>query len=151
MAWPTDSWICRATWSLEDEVGGALRAGGRHQEGLGLLGHPLGPLLGLLGLLLGFLHEGVPGLAHHLMFLGGLRYGETYSSPNAYGQATHGQRVLLQHPLEAAAGPSGLLLSPATQLANSILGLAGNLPCSILGLASDLSDPALDQLRSLAC
>ena len=62
---------------------------------LGFLGHPLGSLLSLLGLLPGLLHEGVSGLAHHPMLLAGLRYGESYSSPSAYCQDANGQWVLL--------------------------------------------------------
>src|SRR5215203_2464982 len=104
---------------------------------LGLLGDTLDLFLGLLGLLLGFLHEVVACLAHHLVLLGGLGHGEPDARPETHGQSPYRQRVLPQHPPEPAAGPPGLV----TQAADTILSLADYLARLVLGLAGGPPDP----------
>src|SRR5918993_3916641 len=80
---------------------------------LGLLGDPLDLFLGLLGLLLGFLYEVVARLAHHLVLLGGLGYGEPDARPETHGQSPYRERVVPQHPLEPATGLPGLVAQAA--------------------------------------
>ena len=75
------------------------------RRALGFPGYLLDPLLRVLGLLLGLLHEGVAGLAHHLVLLGGLGDRQPHGRPNPDVQVAHGQGVLPQNPLEPAASP----------------------------------------------
>ena len=75
-------------------VGKALVVGFLLGRALRLLGDPLDPLLGVLGLFLGLLYEVVARLAHHLVFLGGLGDGEPDGRPEPGGQGAHGEGVL---------------------------------------------------------
>src|SRR5215204_1364027 len=63
-------------------LGKALVLGLLLRRALGFLGYLLDPLLRVLGLLLGLLHEGVAGLAHHLVLLSGLGDRQAYGRPD---------------------------------------------------------------------
>jgi hypothetical protein len=107
-----------------------------------LLGRVLGfsrDLLNLLLGLLGLVHKVVAGLAHHLVLLA--RFGDSKidGRPDPYGQRPHGERVLLEHPLEAAARPLGLVAGLVTQVAGLILSPADELSGLVLGLGGGLS------------
>ncbi len=105
-----------------------------------LLGRVLGFSRDLLNLLLGLVHEVVAGLAHHLVLLARFGDSKTDGRPDPYGQRPHGQRVLLEHPLEPAAGPLGLVPGLVAEVAGPILGPAGELSGLVLGLGGGLSD-----------
>src|SRR3990170_3234712 len=90
-------------------LGEALVLGLLLGRALGLTRDLLDLLLGLLHLLLSLVHEVVAGLAHHLVLLAGLGDGEPYGRPDPHSQCTHGQWVLLEHPLEPATCPLGLV------------------------------------------
>ena len=124
-------------------IGKALVLGLLLCSALGFLGNPLYPLLGVLCFLLSLLHEGVPGLTHHLVLLSGLWNSKPHGGSDSYAYGAHDQGIFLEHPREAAAGPLSLIPNLVAQPANPILGLAGALPRLVLGLAGDLPCPVL--------